>query len=116
MIPEKYDRRPIGRQIQKQLRGESRESGVVFEAENLHANPKCIWTYKVRWTSSDGPNVTYVETLALRTLLTYFSEEDTYVDEPWVGEDIRVLQKVCSLWFGIPCSQVVQASKLVAVA
>lgn len=96
MIPETYDRLPIGRRIHKILRDGVRENGLVLEAVNLHIGPGCTWTFKVKWTSEQGPADTYCETLALRTLYTYYSEDDTYVDEPFVEERIRVLQKVSS--------------------
>lgn len=94
MIPEKHERNPIGRRVRKTLRGGVQETGLVREAYTFTVDQDNTWTYKVLWTSASSPNTQYEEVLALRTLQSFFTEEDTYVDEPWVADELRILQKV----------------------
>lgn len=94
MIPERHDRQPVGRQIHKTLRDGVIEQGVVLEGYLFPANGHNVNTYKVRWTSAKEPEETYEEVLALRTLQSWYSADDTYADEPYVAEELRVHQKV----------------------
>ena len=94
MIPERHDRQPVGRQIHKTLRSGVIEQGVVLEGCLFPANGQNVNTYRVRWTSAIEPQVTYEEVLALRTLQIWYSAEDTYENEPYVAEELRVHQKV----------------------
>lgn len=88
MIPEAYERRCIGRQIRRKLRSGAQETGRIT-GENRRDLP--IIYYNVEWQTANQP---IVEIMALSTLQTWFSEEDSYVDEAWVDEELRILQKV----------------------
>lgn len=94
-IPEKFDTLPIGRQIKRTITGRI-ESGVVRKQEY---RTDCTSTYQVDWETQD--NDAFVEKLALTTIQSYYGNSDTYVDEPFVTDDIRLLQKVCSLPYAL---------------
>ena len=90
-IPQQYDTLPIGRQIKRTIKGRT-ESGVVQKQEYI---TDCMSIYHVDWETLE--NGSFAEKLALTTIQSYYGNSDTYVDEPFVTDDIRLLQKVCSM-------------------
>ncbi len=89
-ISKRFHRLPIGRQIKRKLNGDE-EAGVVRGMYHVSA-PEWRATYTVRWQAGD--EVEYEEHLALGTVQFWYGPSDNYVDEPWVDEEIRLLQKV----------------------
>ena len=91
-ICKKFHRQPIGRKIKRILNGSGfEESGVVTGMHSAVA-PEWRSTYVVRWEpEGDEP---FEEHLALKTIQSYYSSGDCYVNEEWVQDEIRILQSV----------------------
>ena len=54
--------------------------------------PEWRSTYVVKWEpEGDQP---FEEHLALKTIQSYYSSDDCYVNEEWVQDEIRILQSV----------------------
>lgn len=93
-ISKKFYRQPIGRQITRKLNDTS-ETGVVRELYSASALPEWLTIFTVRWHQPDSEHH-YEEHLALSTVTSYYGPDDTYVDEPYVDDEIRLLQRVSS--------------------
>lgn len=88
VILPRFDTLPIGRQITRTITGRT-ESGVVGRLEYHTA---CTSVYHVDWKTPDNKN--FAEKLALSTIQSYYGNSDSYVDEPFVSDEIRLLQRV----------------------
>ncbi len=56
------------------------------------AAPEWRTVYTVKWNSLNEQE--YDEHLALKTVQHYYKSDDTYANEPFVDEEIRLLQQV----------------------
>lgn len=92
VIPKEYDRLPIGRQITRTI-GKKTENGIVQALKRASGGSQWTSVYRVNWESADSDP--YEEELALSTIQSYYTDSDTYVDEPYIEDEIRLLQKVC---------------------
>lgn len=90
-IPKELDDLPIGRQITRKITGVGTEVGVVVGLK-LASVPGWTCIFHVKWETPDKKS--FAEDLALTTIQSYYSESDTYVDEPFVADDVRLRQKV----------------------
>lgn len=92
MIPSAYERRCIGRQIRRTLRSGTVETGTII---GLNRQDPPLLYFNVTWSTTEDDDRPVKEVLALTTLQMWFSEHsDTYVDDGWVDEELRILQKV----------------------
>lgn len=89
-ISKRFERRPIGRQIKRDINGE-KEPGVVSGMYSM-AGPEWRTIYAVTWKPANEPH--YEEHLALKSVQQFYKPDDSYADEPYVDEEIRLLQKV----------------------
>lgn len=90
-IPKDFEDLPIGRQITRKITGVGTEAGVVVGLK-LASVPGWTCIYHVKWETPDKKS--FDEELALTTVKSYYNDSDTYVDEPFVADDIRLKQKV----------------------
>ena len=90
-IPQEYDRLPIGRQITRKI-DSRRESGTVKGLVRT-VSPDWLSTYTVVWETPHKQR--FEEQLALTTIRSYYSDSDAYLDQPFVSDEIRLLQQVC---------------------
>ena len=90
-IPKDFDHLPIGRRITRKISGVGKEAGVVVGLK-LASVPGWTCIYHVKWETPDKKS--FAEELALTTIQSYYSDSDTYVDEPYVADDVRLKQKV----------------------
>ncbi|KAA6428542.1 MAG: hypothetical protein FRX49_01418 [Trebouxia sp. A1-2] len=88
-ISKRFERRPIGRQIKREINGET-EPGLVSGMYSMAA-PEWRTVYTVRWKPVNEQE--YDEHLALKTVQHYYKSDDTYANEPFVDEEIRLLQQ-----------------------
>ena len=91
LIPQTFNNLPIGRQITRTV-GTITETGVVHGLQRS-SSPGWLSIYSVNWTRPDKQE--FMEELALSTIQSYYSDSDLYMDEPYVVDEIRLLQKVC---------------------
>ena len=89
-ISKRFERRPIGRQIKREINGET-EPGLVSGMYSMAA-PEWRTIYTVKWKPLNEQE--YDEHLALKTVQHYYKSDDTYANEPFVDEEIRLLQQV----------------------
>ena len=89
-ISKRFERRPIGRQIKREINGET-EPGLVSGMYSM-ATPEWRTVYTVKWKPLNEQE--YDEHLALKTVQHYYKSDDTYANEPFVDEEIRLLQQV----------------------
>ena len=90
VIPNNLDSLPIGRQITRTITGRT-ETGVV-RGLKLSSAPNWTCIFHVNWETPD--KTSFAEELALTTIQSYYRDSDRYVDEPFVTDDIRLLQRV----------------------
>ncbi|KAL0039108.1 hypothetical protein WJX77_007914 [Trebouxia sp. C0004] len=88
-ISKRFERRPIGRQIKREINGEI-EPGLVSGMYSMAA-PEWRTIYIVKWKPLNEQE--YDEHLALKTVQHYYKSDDTYANEPFVDEEIRLLQQ-----------------------
>lgn len=88
-ISKRFERRPIGRQIKREINGET-EPGLVSGMYSM-ATPEWRTVYTVKWQPLNEQE--YDEHLALKTVQHYYKSDDTYANEPFVDEEIRLLQQ-----------------------
>ena len=91
VIPQTFNNLPIGRQITRTI-GTITETGVVHGLQRS-SSPGWNSIYSVNWSRPDTQD--FLEELALSTIQSYYSDSDLYMDEPYVVDEIRLLQKVC---------------------
>lgn len=89
-ISKRFERLPIGRQIKREINGET-EPGLVSGMFSMAA-PAWRIVYTVKWKPLNEQE--YEEHLALKTVQHYYMSDDTYANEPFVDEEIRLLQQV----------------------
>ncbi len=100
-ISKRFERRPIGRQIKREINGET-EPGLVSGMFSMAA-PEWRVIYTVKWKPLNEQE--YDEHLALKTVQHYYNSDDTYAHEPFVDEEIRLLQQVQdACWYRNCCA------------